>query len=147
MSGPEALIAKVMEMRRSLPASTSSSGVTMDMYDHGDNWQFHELERRLTERINALERHLSQKLEHIMAAQDDVNAVAARIETVATDIQAKVDLIGTDVAAIKAALDALPANVDTTALDSAITDLEGHAADLDTAVDSVSGLVPPPASN
>lgn len=118
----------------------------MDQQGHDDNRQLREMEQRITERIDSLNRHLSQKLERIMAAQDDVNAVAARIETVATDIQAKVDLIGTDVAAIKAALAALPPDVDTTALDSAITDLEGHAADLDTAVDSVSGLVPPPAS-
>ncbi len=75
----------------------------MDLHQHGDDWQFRELERRIAERVDALGRHLSQKLEQIMAAQDDINAADQAIVGLLTDMQADIATIGTGVASIQAA--------------------------------------------
>jgi len=81
--------------------------------------------------------------EKIMATQADIDAAVAQINATMTDVQAQVTQLGTDVTAIQAALSALPPSVDTTALDAAVASLATTQASLDTAVGSVSGLVPP----
>lgn len=115
----------------------------MDLYDHDDNRQLRELEQRITERINLLDRHLSQKLERIMAAQDDVNAAGEAILGLLNDMQADITTIGTGITAIQAALAALPAEVDTTQLNADVAQIAQAQANLDAAASSVANVVPP----
>lgn len=83
--------------------------------------------------------------EKIMSEQSNIDADVTALTAVATDIQAQVSQLGTDVTAIQAALAALPPSVDTTALDAAVASLSSTQASLDSAVGSVTGLVPPAA--
>jgi hypothetical protein len=97
---------------------------------------------RLERQLRDMELRMDYKLRRIMATQADIDQLVSRVSTVATDIQGKVSLIGTDVSAIKAALAAIPPTVDITALTAAVSDLEQHQGDLDTSVDSVTALAP-----
>lgn len=94
----------------------------------------------LFSKVNAI----LKNTEKIMTAQDDINAAVAQIGTTMTDIKNQVTQLGTDVTAIQAEIGKLPASVDTTALNQAVAQLAQTQASLDTAVGTVSGLVPPP---
>jgi uncharacterized phage infection (PIP) family protein YhgE len=78
-----------------------------------------------------------------MASQDDINAAVAQIQATMADVSAQVTQLGADAQAIKDAIAALPAGVDTTALNDAVTRLAGTQAALDTAVSTVTAAVPP----
>lgn len=78
-----------------------------------------------------------------MASQDDIDAAVAQINTTMGDLQAQSAAIGTDVTNIQAALSALPANVDTSALNAAVSSLAQNQASLDTSVGGLSAVVPP----
>lgn len=88
-----------------------------------------------------------EKLEKIMAAQDDVNAADQAIVGLLTDMAADIATIGTGIASIQAALAALPPEVDTTQLDADVANIAAAQASLDAAAASVANVVPPaPAS-
>lgn len=65
-------------------------------------------------------------LERIMSAQDDINAAAAALNALAADVAA-------NIAKLEGIVAALPAPVDTSALNAAVTSSNGVAAALDTA--------------
>ena len=78
-----------------------------------------------------------------MATQADIDAAVVQINATMTDVQAQVTQLGTDVTAIQAAISALPPSFDTSALNAAVASLATTQASLDTAVGTVTGLVPP----
>jgi ABC-type transporter Mla subunit MlaD len=98
---------------------------------------------RVIHALQEMEQRLNQKLEKIMAADDDIKAAVSQMQTTMADVQAQVTQLGTDVTTIQAALAALPQNVDTTQLNAAVAQLAQTQANLDTAVGGVTGLVPP----
>lgn len=88
--------------------------------------------------IDDLYRHLhilEEKVQEIMTAQDDVNAAVTAIQAVTTDLTNAVTNIQAEIAALKAANVA----VDTSALDTAVTQLQAVQATVD-------ALETPPAS-
>lgn len=94
-----------------------------------------------------MEQRLNQKLEAIMAAQDDVNAAGQAILGLLADMQTDIATIGTGVQAVIAALAALPASVDTTQLNADVAQIQAAQQSLDAAAASVANVVPPaPAS-
>jgi hypothetical protein len=104
-------------------------------------------EQRILQRIEQLESTILQRLEKIMAAQDDINAADQAIVGLLNDMQADISTIGTGVANIQAALAALPPEVDTTQLDADVANIAAAQASLDAAASSVANVVPaPPAS-
>lgn len=80
-----------------------------------------------------------------MAAQDDINAAVASVTALLSDISAQNVTIGTDLTAIQAQL-AAGQPVDTSALDSAVANVQSVQAALDQAVAAVSAVAAPPAS-
>jgi phage-related protein len=84
--------------------------------------------------------------EKIMATQAEIDAAVTQINATMTDVQAQVTQMGTDVTAIQTAISAIPASFDTTALDTAVASLAQTQATLDTAVGTVTALVPPAAA-
>jgi peptidoglycan hydrolase CwlO-like protein len=99
--------------------------------------------------VRALLVQITENQEKIMSEmsqqQADVNAANQAILALLADIQAGVATLNTAVPALQAAIGSLPANVDTTALDAAVAQIAQTRANLDSAVSSVSGLVPPAA--
>lgn len=103
-------------------------------------------DRALLREILASLKTLDRKVDKIMTAQSDIDAATAALTALTGDVATNVgQLVNTDIPAIKAALAALPASVDTTALDAAVAAAEGTAASLDTAVGDVTALEPAPA--
>jgi hypothetical protein len=89
---------------------------------------------------------INTKLETVMSQQADIDAATAALTALTGDVATNVaQLVNTDIPAIRAALAALPAAVDTTALDAAVAAAQGTAASLDASVSGVAGLVPPAA--
>ena len=85
--------------------------------------------------------------EKIMTAQSDIDAATAALTALTGDVATNVNqLVNVDVPAITAAIAALPASVDTTALDAAVAAASGTAASLDSAVASVTAITSPPAA-
>ena len=83
--------------------------------------------------------------ETIMSSQSDIDAATAALTAITGDVATNVaQLVNVDVPAIQAALAALPAGVDTTALDAAVAAASGTAASLDTSVSDVTALTSPP---
>jgi hypothetical protein len=103
---------------------------------YADSGQFEHALRQVEQRLN-------RKLEKIMAAQDDINAAGQAIIGLLTDMQADIAEIGNGVTAIQAALAAMPAAVDTTALDAAVAQIAQAQASLDASAASVANVVPP----
>jgi hypothetical protein len=97
--------------------------------------------------LREMEQRLTQKLEIIMSEQSqqqtDINNAAAAITALLTDMQADITTIGTGVTAIQAALAALPASVDTTALDAAVAQIAQAQSNLDASATQVADVVPP----
>lgn len=82
-----------------------------------------------------------------MSQQSDIDAAAQDILSLLSDVQGDVTALGTAITAIQAALAALPASVDTTALDAAVAQIATVQASLDAGVSAVTNVVPaPPAS-
>jgi hypothetical protein len=84
----------------------------------------------------------------IMASQADIDALTAQITTVFTDLANQVTTLGTNVTAIQTEITTLEGqvsseNVDLTGLQNAAAQLASTQSSLDTAVSSVSALVPP----
>ena len=95
--------------------------------------------------VGALESILKNQ-EIIMTQQSDIDAATAALTALTGDVATNVaQLVNVDVPAIQAALAALPASVDTTALDAAVAAAAGTAASLDTSVSDVTALTSPPA--
>jgi hypothetical protein len=99
------------------------------------------MERRLDQRLS----DIVSKLGAIMASQDDIDAAVAQINTTMADLQSQTAAIGTDVTNIQNALNALPAEVDTSALNAAVASLAQNQANLDASVGGLNNVVPPPA--
>lgn len=79
-----------------------------------------------------------------MTSQDDINAAVTAIQGLATDISTQVAQLGTDVTAIQAEITTLQGQgVDTSALNTLVASVASTQSSLDTAVSSVSNLVPP----
>lgn len=84
--------------------------------------------------------------EKIMSSQSDIDAATAALTAITGDVATNVaQLVNVDVPAIQAALAALPASVDTTALNAAVTAAQETASSLDTSVAGVTALTSPPA--
>lgn len=82
-----------------------------------------------------------------MSQQSDIDAAAQDILSLLSDVQGDVTALGTAVTAIQAALAAVPASFDTTALDAAVAQIATVQASLDAGVSAVTNMVPaPPAS-
>lgn len=87
---------------------------------------------------------INRKLDSMSEQQADIDAATAALTALTGDVAANVaQLVNTDIPAIRAALAALPAAVDTTALDAAVAAAQGTASSLDASVSGVTGLVPP----
>jgi hypothetical protein len=99
-------------------------------------------ERRILQRLDQLEYRVNEKLEKIMAAQDDINAADQAIVGLLTDMQGDIATIGTGITSIQAALAALPESVDTTQLDTDVASIAQAQANLDAAAASVANVVP-----
>ena len=82
----------------------------------GEDWRLAEIRGALNE--------LNRKADHIMAAQDDINAAVAAIQAFFTDL-------GTAVADIKTELAAVAPSVDTTALNALVEQLPAVQASVD----------------
>jgi hypothetical protein len=90
---------------------------------------------------------ITTKLETIMTQQSDIDAATAALTALTGDVATNVNqLVNVDVPAIQAAIAALPASVDTSALDAAVAAAQGTASSLDTAVSDVTALTTPAAS-
>lgn len=95
--------------------------------------------------ITALARILANQ-EKIMSSQSDIDAATAALTALTGDVATNVaQLVNVDVPAIQAALAALPAGVDTTALNAAVSAAQDTASSLDSSVSSVTALTSPPA--
>ena len=70
---------------------------------------------------------IEQKVDKIMAAQDDINAAVAAIQAVGSDLLAAVQNIQAEIAALQSA----GTPVDTTALDAAVGSLQQAQAAVD----------------
>lgn len=87
-----------------------------------------------------------RKLDNIMAAQDDVNAAIAALQSEEAGVAAVSADLQTAVAAIQAELAGLQASgVDTSGLNAAVAGLAQPMADLQAAQASVDALAPAPA--
>ena len=87
---------------------------------------------------------ITRQLETVMTQQSDIDAATAALTALTGDVATNVNqLVTVDVPAIQAAIAALPASVDTTALDAAVTAAGGTATSLDTAVSNVTALTSP----
>ena len=98
--------------------------------------------------LQAIRRSLTvieRKLDAMSQQQEDINAATAALTALTGDVAVNVaQLVNVDIPAIQAALAAMPAAVDTTALDAAVAAAQGTASSLDASVSGVIGLVPPP---
>lgn len=103
---------------------------------------FEGTEKRILQAIRQLEQRLNEKLEQIMVTQADIDALVTQVATSVTDLQSQSTAIGTDVAAIQAAL-ANPNNIDITALQAAVASLATNQASLDASVGTLNDVVPP----
>jgi hypothetical protein len=90
-----------------------------------------------------MEQRLTERIDIIMAAQDDINAAVAQIDTTDADIATQVTNIGAVITAIQAWIAEQPASVDTSALVTAMGALSASQATLDSAVTAAQGTVPP----
>jgi len=89
---------------------------------------------------------IDRKLDIMSQQQTDIDAATAALTALTGDVATNVNqLVTVDVPAIQAAIAALPASVDTTALDAAVTAAGSTATSLDGAVSSVTALTSPPA--
>jgi hypothetical protein len=114
-------------------------------YDHLTRHR--SLTAGVAEEILAALETLTRQQETIMTQQSDIDAATAALTALTGDVATNVNqLVNVDVPAIQAAIAALPASVDTTALDAAVAAAQGTASSLDTAVSDVTALTTPPAS-
>jgi chromosome segregation ATPase len=105
-----------------------------------------EMEQRIFQRLQTMERHINEKLEKIMATQADIDALTTQLVASVGDLQAQSTAIGADVTAIQQAL-ANPSNIDISALQDAVASLATNQANLDASVGTLNDVVPPaPAS-
>jgi predicted nucleic acid-binding Zn-ribbon protein len=90
----------------------------MELFEH---------DRSTREQLLAMEQRLNRKLEIIMSdisqQQAAINADTTAVQNLVSAVQAQSAQLETDVAAIRTAVAALPQNVDTSALDSAVASI------------------------
>lgn len=134
------------EIARFLAADLKSSLSTSERINDAGSAPVSLLRRPMDHQTAQAFAQINRKLDKLSEQQQDINAATAALTALTTDVAANVTQLGTDITAIQAALAALPASVDTTALDAAVAAAQNTAASLDASVQQVTALAPPPAA-
>jgi predicted trehalose synthase len=95
-------------------------------------------------KILSLVQEINTNVGKLMTQQQDIDNAVTAITGLLTDVAAQVAQLGTDLAALQAAL-AGGTPVSTAALDSAVAQVQATQTALDSAVSSITSLTPPAA--
>ena len=86
---------------------------------------------KIKSKLDRMDRSIAKKLGEIMTKQDDIDALVAAINNTVTDLAAAATNISNELQALKDAVAAAGAPIDTTGLEGAVAQLQQVQASLD----------------